>query len=109
MGDHDGMPKDAKYLFNLYLSLKRYVVAAKTAILISRQEQQTGNYRDAHDVLLGMNQDLVKEKIKIPFEVPQNLMLLHSYILVKVKIIQKSLIYKALISLIDAKNKFRFK
>jgi hypothetical protein len=56
-----------------------------------------------------MNQDLVKEKIKIPFEVQQNLMLLHSYILVKVKNIQKSLIYKALLSLIDAKNKFRFK
>jgi WD repeat-containing protein 19 len=109
MGDHDGMPKDAKYLFKLYLSLKQYVEAAKTAILIARQEQQTGNYRDAHDVLFGMNQDLVKEKIKIPFEVQQNLMLLHSYILVKVKNIQKSLIYKALLSLIDAKNKFRFK
>ena len=25
MGDHDGMPKDAKYLFKLYLSLKKYV------------------------------------------------------------------------------------
>jgi WD repeat-containing protein 19 len=87
MGDHDGMPKDAKYLFKLYLSLKKYVEAAKTAVLIARQEQQSGNYRDAHDVLFGMYFDLVKERIKIPAELTQNLMILHSYILVKVIII----------------------
>ena len=84
MGDHDEMPKDAKYLFKLYLSLKKYVEAAKTAVLIARQEQISGNYRDAHDVLFGMYADLEKEKIKIPFELTQNLMLLHSYILIKV-------------------------
>lgn len=66
------------------MSLKQYVEATKTAILIARQEQQSGNYRDAHDVLFGMHQDLLKENIKIPFEVKQNLMILHSYILVKV-------------------------
>lgn len=76
--------KDAKYLFKLYLSLKKYVEAAKTAVLIARQEQISGNYRDAHDVLFGMYSDLIKEKIKIPFELTQNLMLLHSYILIKV-------------------------
>ena len=64
--------------------MKQYVEASKTAIIIARKEQQTGNYRDAHDVLFGMHQDLVNEKIKIPFEVQQNLMLLHSYILVEV-------------------------
>lgn len=86
MGEHDGNPKDAKYLFKLYLSLKKYVEAAKTAILIAKQEQQTGNYREAHNVLYGMYNDLIKEKIKIPFEIKQNLMLLHSYILVKIQI-----------------------
>lgn len=86
MGDHDGMPKDAKYLFKLYLSLKKYVEAAKTAVLIARQEQQTGNYRDAHDVLFGMYFDLIKENIKIPSELQQNLMILHSYILIKIQI-----------------------
>lgn len=77
--------KDAKYLFKLYLSLKKYVEAAKTAVLIARQEQQSGNYRDAHDVLFGMYADLKKEKIKMPSELSQNLMILHSYILIKVK------------------------
>lgn len=86
MGDHDEMPKDAKYLFKLYLSLKKYVEAAKTAVLIARQEQISGNYRDAHDVLFGMYSDLQKEGIKIPYELTQNLMLLHSYILIKINI-----------------------
>jgi WD repeat-containing protein 19 len=80
MGDHDEMPKDAKYLFKLYLSLKKYVEAAKTAVLIARQEQISGNYRDAHDVLFGMYADLHKEGIKIPYELTQNLMLLHRYV-----------------------------
>ncbi len=70
----------------MYLSLKKYVEAAKTAVLIARQEQISGNYRDAHDVLFGMYTDLVKEKIKLPFELTQNLMLLHSYILIKIHI-----------------------
>ncbi len=86
MGDHDGMPKDAKYLFKLYLSLKKYVEAAKTAVLIARQEQQSGNYRDAHDVLYSMFADLIKERIKIPFELSSNLMYLHSYTLIKLQI-----------------------
>ena len=71
-------------MFKLFLSLKNYAEAAKVAIIIAKQEQQSGNYRNAHDVLFGMYQDLVKEKIKIPYEVKQNLMILHSYILVKV-------------------------
>lgn len=78
--------KDAKYLFKLYLSLKKYTEAAKTAVLISRQEQQSGNYRDAHDVLFAMYRDLLQEGIKIPNELIQNLMILHSYILVKVSV-----------------------
>ncbi len=94
LGDHDGMPKDAKYLFKLYLNLKKYPEAAKTAVLIARQQQQTGNYRDAHDVLFGMYFDLAKEKIKIPSELKQNLMILHSYVLIKVK--AKSLFRKVL-------------
>ena len=43
-----------------------------------------GNYRNAHDVLFGMYQELKKQKIKIPNDMKKNLMILHSYILVKV-------------------------
>ena len=44
-----------------------------------------GNYRNAHDVLFSMYQELKQQKIKIPTEMSTNLMILHSYILVKVK------------------------
>ncbi|MGH0157160.1 UNVERIFIED_CONTAM: hypothetical protein FKN15_033128 [Acipenser sinensis] len=39
MGESDGMPKDAKYLFRLYMALKQYREAARTAIIIAREEQ----------------------------------------------------------------------
>lgn len=43
-----------------------------------------GNYRNAHDVLFSMYTELKAQKIKIPSEMVTNLMILHSYILVKV-------------------------
>lgn len=47
----------------------------------------TGNYRNAHDVLFSMYTELQAQKIKIPAEMATNLMILHSYLLVKVTII----------------------
>ncbi|KAF5926956.1 hypothetical protein HPG69_001588, partial [Diceros bicornis minor] len=86
MGENDGMPKDAKYLFRLYMALKRYREAARTAIIIAREEQCAGNYRNAHDVLFSMYAELKSQKIKIPAEMATNLMILHSYILVKIHV-----------------------
>ncbi|XP_013928509.1 PREDICTED: WD repeat-containing protein 19 [Thamnophis sirtalis] len=39
MGENDGIPKEAKYLFRLYMALKQYREAARTAIIIAREEQ----------------------------------------------------------------------
>ncbi|XP_069600695.1 WD repeat-containing protein 19 [Ranitomeya imitator] len=86
MGESDGMPKDAKYLFRLYMALKQYREAARTAIIIAREEQAAGNYRNAHDVLFSMYMELKTQKIKIPAEMATNLMILHSYILVKIHV-----------------------
>lgn len=83
-GESDGVPKEPKYLFNLYMALKQYKEAARTAIVISREEQNAGNYRNAHDVLFNMVQQLQQENIRVPAEMQQNLLLLHSYILVKI-------------------------
>lgn len=44
-----------------------------------------GNYRNAHDVLFSMYTELQAQKIKIPAEMATNLMILHSYLLVKVR------------------------
>ena len=56
MGEVDGVPKDAKYLFRLYMARKQYKEAAKTAVIIAREEQAAGNYRNSHDVLFNMYQ-----------------------------------------------------
>ena len=92
MGENDGVPKDAKYLFRLYMARKQYKEAAKTAVIIAREEQvmmiimilimmiieqAAGNYRNAHDVLFNMYQELHKNKITIPWEMAHNLMVLH--------------------------------
>ncbi|XP_019956067.1 WD repeat-containing protein 19 isoform X1 [Paralichthys olivaceus] len=86
MGESDGMPKDAKYLFRLYMALQQYREAARTAIIIAREEQCAGNYRNAHDVLFSMYTELQAQKIKIPAEMTTNLMILHSYLLVKMHV-----------------------
>ncbi|XP_051820903.1 WD repeat-containing protein 19 [Antechinus flavipes] len=86
LGENDGMPKDAKYLFRLYMALKQYREAARTAIIIAREEQSAGNYRNAHDVLFSMYAELKTQKIQIPSEMATNLMILHSYILVKIHV-----------------------
>uniref|UniRef100_A0A8D2J6D3 WD repeat-containing protein 19 n=1 Tax=Varanus komodoensis TaxID=61221 RepID=A0A8D2J6D3_VARKO len=86
LGENDGIPKEAKYLFRLYMALKQYREAARTAIIIAREEQCAGNYRNAHDVLFSMYSELKTQKIKIPSEMATNLMILHSYILVKIHV-----------------------
>ncbi|XP_066602951.1 WD repeat-containing protein 19 [Prorops nasuta] len=82
----DGVPKDPKYLFRLYMARKQYKEAAKTAIIIANEEQINGNYRNAHDVLFSMYQELKRNKISIPLEMQDNLRLLHSYILVRLHV-----------------------
>ncbi|XP_066242265.1 WD repeat-containing protein 19 [Saccopteryx leptura] len=89
MGESDGMPKDFKYLFRLYMALRLYREAARTAIIIAREEQCAGNYRNAHDLLFSMYAELKSQKIKIPSEMATNLMILHSYILVKIHVKNK--------------------
>ncbi|GAB1599158.1 repeat-containing 19-like [Argonauta hians] len=83
LGDLDGMPKDAKYLFRLHMALNQFKEAASIAIIISKEEQNSGNYRHAHDVLFTMYQELKDNKMKIPAEMSANLMILHSYLLVR--------------------------
>ncbi|KAK0167381.1 hypothetical protein PV327_004788 [Microctonus hyperodae] len=83
---NDGLPKDPKYLFRLYMARKQYREAAKTAIIIANEEQINGNYRNAHDVLFVMYQELKRNKITTPLEMKNNLRLLHSYILVRLHV-----------------------
>ena len=44
MGETDGVPKDAKYLFRLYMAKGQYKEAAKTAIIIGEFDQRIQIY-----------------------------------------------------------------
>jgi len=83
LGEHDGVPKDPNYLFRMYMALGQYAEAAQTAIIISKEEQINGQYRVAHKLLFGMMKELKLRQIKIPSEMENNLLILHTYILVK--------------------------
>ncbi|TKR68448.1 hypothetical protein L596_024431 [Steinernema carpocapsae] len=63
-----------------------YPSAAKTATIIAREEQNRGNYRMARDLLFTMTQELKQQRIRIPAEMVNNLMLVHSYLIVKMHI-----------------------
>ncbi|OQS06139.1 hypothetical protein THRCLA_01800 [Thraustotheca clavata] len=83
MGDTDGIPKDPNYIFRLYMALGNYAQAAKTAIIIARQEQELGNYKVAHDVLVETHRQLMLHKIHVNQDLRNSLTLLHSYVVVK--------------------------
>ena len=108
MGETDGIPKDAKYLFRLYMAKGQYREAAKTAIIIAREEQAQGNYRNAHDVLFNMHQELLNNGIPIPSEMKQNLMILHSYILARLHVKRGDHLKGARMLLRVAKNISKF-
>lgn len=83
IGEKDGKVKDPTYIFQLYMAIGEYSQAAGTAILIANQEQKIGNYQIAHSNLFDTHQHLVKQKIPVPNELVKNLILLHSYMLVR--------------------------
>jgi WD repeat-containing protein 19 len=79
MGESDHVSKDPNYVYRLHKALGNYVQAAQTAILITKQEQDMGNYRDAHKLLLQTHLDLTSQSIAVPADLSRQLMLLHSY------------------------------
>lgn len=83
VGEKDGVPKDPNYIYRLYLALKKYEEAAKTALIIARQEQDLGNYSLAHSVVVETIRQLEDAGMKVSLTLRQNFVLLHSYILVK--------------------------
>jgi len=86
MGETDGVPKDPNYIFRLYMALGKYTEAGDTAVIIARQEQELGNYRVAHQILFDTHRELKAHNIQVPQALSQNLMLLHSYVIVKMLI-----------------------
>ena len=83
MGEMDGIPKDPKFIYELNLVMGKLKEAASTAIIIASEEQESGNYKAAHDRLFETIRDMRAQKIKVPQLLSNKLMIVHSYILVK--------------------------
>ena len=83
MGEPDGVPKDPNYIYRLYIALGNYPQAAKTAVIIARQEQDLGNYSQAHAILYETIVKLREQKVHVPQALRHPFVLLHSYVLVK--------------------------
>jgi WD repeat-containing protein 19 len=83
MGDSDNVPKAPVYICKLHKVLGNHLQAANAALMIARQEQDDGNYKAAHQLLLNSYQDLRREKLPLPQELWRRIVILHSYVIVK--------------------------
>ncbi|CAD5215524.1 unnamed protein product [Bursaphelenchus okinawaensis] len=83
MGDTENVPKDPKFLFHLYTKLGMHAKAAQIALIIAKDQQNRGSYKSAHKLLFAMRQQLKDQKIYVPMELEDWLLILHSYILAK--------------------------
>ena len=83
MGETDNIPKEPQYTFKLYRAIGNTGQAVKIAVNIAQQEQEIGNYKYAHEILLDTFKDIKASSHRIPFDLNSKLMLLHSYQLAK--------------------------
>jgi len=83
MGEIDGIPKDPKFIYQLNLKMGKLKDASNTAIIIAGEEQESGNYKAAHDRLFETMKDMIESRLKVPHLMQNKLMIVHSYILVK--------------------------
>lgn len=108
IGEKDGVPKDQNYIYRLYLALKKYEDAAKTALIIgrlslismsvlilpisfsflrlARSEQDAGNYALAHSVVVETIREFENAGMNVSLQLRQTFVLLHSYIIVKTRV-----------------------
>jgi WD repeat-containing protein 19 len=105
---NDGIAKNSKHIFRMYMALGNYEQASRTAADICKQQWEVGNYQVAHDILLDVIRQLIKKQLHIPAELKSSLLLLHSYLIVRdlAKLEQPMLSAKVLLRI--AKNASRF-
>ncbi|CAM9457863.1 unnamed protein product [Phaeothamnion confervicola] len=83
MGETDGVPKDPNYIYRLYMALGNFAQAGKTAVIIAQQEQELGNYRQAHAILHETIRELENQGARVPQVLRKSFVLLHSYVVAK--------------------------
>lgn len=55
----------------------------KIAVNIATQEQELGNYKYAHEILVDTYKDIRQSNMRIPYDLSQRLLYIHSYQLAK--------------------------
>lgn len=83
MGEKGDGSKPPQFIFKLYIMLGKIGPAEKIAINMATQEQELGNYPEAHAALLETFRELRASKTRISFNLNNKLMLVHSFILAK--------------------------
>jgi len=72
--------------FKLYRAIGNVGQAVKVAVNIAQKEQEFGNYKYAHEIMLDTFKDIKNAAQRIPHELNQRLVMLHSYSLSKRRI-----------------------
>lgn len=75
--------KDLRYLLRMFIIMKQFEEAAETAARISEDFRCRGEYRQSRDILFDIMSQLDKHKVVVSQEMKQNLILIHSYLLIK--------------------------
>lgn len=79
MGETDNVPKEPQWTFKLYRAIGNIGQAVKIAVNIATQEQEMGNYKQAHDILADTFKDIRSSNMRIPHDLTQRLINIHSY------------------------------
>jgi WD repeat-containing protein 19 len=85
-GETDGVAKESRFVFKLYMALGRYAAAAGVAVDLSRADMEAGRYLEARNKLRDVARALAAQHIDVSAELQRDLTLLHSYVLVKTQI-----------------------
>eukprot|EP00755_Sulcionema_specki_P023223 Sspe_Gene.78375::Locus_49029_Transcript_1_1_Confidence_1.000_Length_4205::g.78375::m.78375/K19671/WDR19, IFT144; WD repeat-containing protein 19 len=81
--DTNGKTTEPKLLFRLYMALGKFEKGGGMAMIMAARDQKMGKYRPAHTTLFQTYKTFEKHRITVPAELCRNLMLLHSYMIVK--------------------------
>jgi len=76
-------PGDLKYLLRMFIIMQQFEEAAATAVKISDDFRSRGEYKPARELLFDIVIQLKKHNVVVSSEMRTNLMILHSYLLIK--------------------------
>ncbi|CAG9464857.1 unnamed protein product [Pedinophyceae sp. YPF-701] len=107
-GETGGKRWPAKYLYKLQMAQGMVEEAAETSLEWARQEQQDGQYKKAHELLLETLRDTVRRGKKPAVELTSSLMVLHSYMLARLLVRQEEHVGAARLLVRVARNLSRF-